>query len=230
MNQFCTVPPRWSHSTRTSFRGLFGGSLHRNVALPPEVLECRGQGRPRLFPLTLRTFPIRPRPAPSSAWARALIERGLDHKFLGSDHKFPGPTKTILKFMVLFLFFLKWQKKNLSYEFKLKLWGRGVYDSTHALLGPRARAEDDICGGRMGKGRSVEWNSRGWPCPRHSRTSRGRVMSRWWLPPKSPLKEMRVEWDPRGGTMRNWFKVNTKGPRKMAKNQSLPAHLLEKDS
>ena len=27
-----------------------------------------------------------------------------------------------------------------------------------------------------------------------------------------PLKKMRVEWDPRGGTTRNWFRVNTSPP------------------
>ena len=30
--------------------------------------------------------------------------------------------------------------------------------------------------------------------------------------PKSPLKEIRVEWDPRGGTVQNWFRVNTSPP------------------
>ena len=41
------------------------------------------------------------------------------------------------------------------------MWGQGTYDPAHALLGPEARAEEGICRGRMGKGRSVEWNSRG---------------------------------------------------------------------
>ena len=44
---------------------------------------------------------------------------------------------------------------------KLKFWGQGTYDPAHALLGFGARVEEGICRGRMGKGRSVEWNSRG---------------------------------------------------------------------
>ena len=37
----------------------------------------------------------------------------------------------------------------------LYLWGRGTYDLAHALLGPKARAEEGICRGRMGKGRNA---------------------------------------------------------------------------
>ena len=36
------------------------------------------------------------------------------------------------------------------------MWGQGTYDPAHALLGPRARAEEDICRGRMGKGQNTE--------------------------------------------------------------------------
>ena len=57
------------------------------------------------------------------------------------------------------------------------MWGQGTYGPTHALLGLGAHAEGGICRGRMGKGRSVEGNSQGRPCPRHSRTSRGRATS-----------------------------------------------------
>ena len=77
--------PRGSHSTRISFRGLFGGSLQRDDVLPFEVLECRGQGHPRLYhrhfglsPFVLGKYP--PRHGP---WA--LVERG-------PDRKFPSPT------------------------------------------------------------------------------------------------------------------------------------------
>ena len=31
-------------------------------------------------------------------------------------------------------------------------------------------------------------------------------------PQKSPPKEVRVEWDPRGGTVHNWIRVNTSSP------------------
>ena len=31
-------------------------------------------------------------------------------------------------------------------------------------------------------------------------------------PQKAPPKEVRVEWDPRGGTVHNWFRVNTSSP------------------
>ena len=94
----------------------------------------------------------------------------------------------------------------------LILWGQRTYDSAHALLGPRACTEEGICRGRIGKGRNAWGHSWGWPCPRHSKTSKGRATSRWKLPPKSPLKKRRVEWDPRGGTVWNWFKVNTSPP------------------
>ena len=43
----------------------------------------------------------------------------------------------------------------------LKLWGQRTYDLTHALLGPRARAEEGICRGRIGKGRNAWGHSRG---------------------------------------------------------------------
>ena len=36
------------------------------------------------------------------------------------------------------------------------MWGQGTYDPAHALLGPRARAEEGTCRGRMGKGRNAE--------------------------------------------------------------------------
>ena len=35
------------------------------------------------------------------------------------------------------------------------MWGQGTYDPAHALLRPRARAEEDICRGRMEKGRNA---------------------------------------------------------------------------
>ena len=80
-----TWVPFYSHLLQEAFWGrLFGGGFHRDVALPPGVLEYRGQGHPWLFPSTLWPFSIRPRYTPSSAWARALIERGPDHKFPGS--------------------------------------------------------------------------------------------------------------------------------------------------
>ena len=43
----------------------------------------------------------------------------------------------------------------------LKLWGQRTYDPTHALLGPKARAEEGICRGRIGKGRNAWGHSRG---------------------------------------------------------------------
>ena len=35
------------------------------------------------------------------------------------------------------------------------LWGQRTYGLAHALLGPRAHAEEGICRGRIGKGRSA---------------------------------------------------------------------------
>ena len=35
------------------------------------------------------------------------------------------------------------------------VWGQETYDPAHALLGPRARAEEGICRGRMGEGRDA---------------------------------------------------------------------------
>ena len=35
------------------------------------------------------------------------------------------------------------------------MWGQGTYDPAHALLGPRARAEEGIYRERMGKGRNA---------------------------------------------------------------------------
>ena len=35
------------------------------------------------------------------------------------------------------------------------LWSQETYDSVHALLGPRTRAENGICRGRIEKGRSA---------------------------------------------------------------------------
>ena len=35
------------------------------------------------------------------------------------------------------------------------MWGQGTYDPAHVLLGPRARAEEGICRGRMGKGQNA---------------------------------------------------------------------------
>ena len=58
------------------------------------------------------------------------------------------------------------------------MWGQGTCDPAHTLLEPEARAEEGMCQGRMGKGRSVEGNSRGRPCLQHSKTSRGRATSR----------------------------------------------------
>ena len=37
-------------------------------------------------------------------------------------------------------------------DLSLLLWGQGTYDPAHALLGLKARAEEGICQGRMGKG------------------------------------------------------------------------------
>ena len=62
-----TWVPFYSHLIQGAF--FFGGSHHRDVAFPLEVLECRGQGHPWLFHSTLRPFPIRPRQIPSSARA-----------------------------------------------------------------------------------------------------------------------------------------------------------------
>ena len=69
---------------------------------------------------------------------------------------------------------------------------------------PRStRAQGPCRGGYLlrtnGERSKCRGHSRGWPCPRHFKTSKGRATSRWKLPPKSPMKEMRVEWDPRGG-------------------------------
>ena len=46
-----------------------GDSLHQDVDLPIEVLECRGQGSPQPFPLTPRPSIIRPWHTTSSARA-----------------------------------------------------------------------------------------------------------------------------------------------------------------
>ena len=91
LNHFRTVPPRGSHSTRISFKGLFGGSHHRDVALLLEVLECRGQGHPRLFHSTLRFFLIHPRQIPSSARAP-----GPNRAWVGSQVPWPhnNPSKS----------------------------------------------------------------------------------------------------------------------------------------
>ena len=35
------------------------------------------------------------------------------------------------------------------------MWGQRTYDPAHALLGPKARAEEGICRGRIGKGRNA---------------------------------------------------------------------------
>ena len=35
------------------------------------------------------------------------------------------------------------------------MWGQGTYDPAHALLGPRARAEEGTCREQMGKGRNA---------------------------------------------------------------------------
>ena len=74
--------PFYSHFLKGAF---FGGSHHRDVALPLEVLECRGQGHPRLFHSTLRPFPFVLGKYPPRHGPWALIE-------CGPDHKFPGPT------------------------------------------------------------------------------------------------------------------------------------------
>ena len=42
-----------------------------------------------------------------------------------------------------------------------QLWGQRTYDPVHALLGPKAHAEEDICRGRIGKGRNAWEHSRG---------------------------------------------------------------------
>ena len=83
LNQFRTVLPYGSHSTRISFGGLFGGGLQRDVSLPLEVLECRGQGHPRLCPqhFSLSPFVLGKYPPRHGPWA--LIKRGPDRKFLG---------------------------------------------------------------------------------------------------------------------------------------------------
>ena len=75
--------------------GLFGGSFQRDVALPFEVLKCRGQGHPRLCPrhFDLSPFVLSKYPPRHGPWA--LVERGLDHKF-------PGPTVSIFGFIILF--------------------------------------------------------------------------------------------------------------------------------
>ena len=72
----------------------------------------------------------------------------------------------VMYFIFTFFFFSSYVIQHLNsvtsiYIYIYILWGQGTYDPTHALLGPGARAEEDICRGRMGKGRSVEWNSQG---------------------------------------------------------------------
>ena len=36
------------------------------------------------------------------------------------------------------------------------MWGQRTYDPAHALLGPKTRAEEVICRGRIRKGRNTE--------------------------------------------------------------------------
>jgi len=94
----------------------------------------------------------------------------------------------------------------------MHVWGQGTYDPAHALLGPRARAKKGICRGRIGKGRSAGGTTEDDPVlgtPRLQREAQHLIER---LPPKSPLKERRVEWDPREGTVQNWLKVNTSPP------------------
>ena len=66
-------------------------------------------------------------------------------------------------FMLIYNFFRRtWVTTKNYFTWKYtNLWGQGTCDLAHALLRPGARAEEGICRGRKGKGRSVEWNSRG---------------------------------------------------------------------
>ena len=59
----------WAPSTHILFRRLFGNSLHQDVDLSIEVLECRRQDSPQPFPLTPRPSIICPRHQISSARA-----------------------------------------------------------------------------------------------------------------------------------------------------------------
>ena len=45
--------------------------------------------------------------------------------------------------------------RNTHTHTNIYMWGQGTYDLANALLGPRARAEEGICRGRIGKGRNV---------------------------------------------------------------------------
>ena len=65
----CTVPPYGPYSTHIPFGGLFGDGLYYDAALLIKALECRGQGRPLLFPLSSRPLITRPRHTTSSTWA-----------------------------------------------------------------------------------------------------------------------------------------------------------------
>ena len=79
------------------------------------------------------------------------------------------------------------------------MWGQGTYDPDHALLGPKARAEEGICRGRIGKGRDAGGTAEDdlvLGTPRLQREEQRLIEG---CPQKSPMKEMRVEWDPRGG-------------------------------
>ena len=107
------------------------------------------------------------------------------------------------------------------------MWGQGTCDPAHALLGPEARAEEGICRGRMGKGRSVlnrvtsivATNRKQGRTADGTSTDVGTCLINKW---RAKIHQERLY----------KVKVNAlrKELRKMAKNQSLLARLLEKDS
>ena len=69
LDLLCAVPPCGPYSTQIPFGGLFGDGFYYDAALLIEALECRGQGRPLLFPLSSWPLITRPRQTSSSAWA-----------------------------------------------------------------------------------------------------------------------------------------------------------------
>ena len=83
------------------------------------------------------------------------------------------------------------------------LWGQGTYDPTHVLFGFGAHAEEGVCRGRMGKSEVSGGTAQDEPIIGIPELQREEQRLDDSCRQKSPLKETRVEWDPRRGTVQN---------------------------
>ena len=105
------------------------------------------------------------------------------------------------------------------------MWGQGPYDPAHGLVGPRARAKEGICRGRMGKGRNAKGTAEDNPVlgtPRLQREEQHLVEGCSQKTPEGDTIRMGPTW----GTVRNWFRVNTTLRIKYTRQR--PNHVNEK--